>query len=548
MKTTDRLTPELRKIEKEIDDYYKSNPLVNLPFATSAWYLLATAQDTMLTQLLTQMQVIGGGIHNWTFISDNTVNKLNHPLRWLYRVCGQNGRVPDTYNRSFFEASHGLFNVGQEYTSFVLAFTFAYRGWIELELQKSTIRPKGDLFADIEYNVYDVLMKSRQAQEAFFSVNFNDLPMNAIRHSIRIKGERFSCKLNPKIVADTITARKPQLDAMFSLPSEWQFSRYTLGEFRKVFEAISAMADIYAFAHAIAAVQGCSHRGYSDSIYTPTCSELLRRVARYSGVSEPNIRSIIDDLSYGNRNISDPDPALQPLIKLNSEVYAIMPYLWVSCSAERNLTVLINKLPSEKGIYAKLKCEKEALMRRRFTTGLSAKDSRFVHGSVPGVSDLPDVDLAIIKDSEKACLLLELKWFIEPAEVRETIQKSEEIEKGISQLLKLKCAFADNCAPLLEKLKVDSSYRLDGVVVSANSIGHAKVQSSEIPVIQADHLIAKLKDAESLESVVEWLTARKYLPKEGTHFQVHKSTSTISNWHLEWYEIEPLISDPFFPL
>ncbi len=498
--------------------------------------------------LLRQMQVVGRRIHNWTFISDNTVNQLNHPLRWLYRECGQHGRIPDSFNRSFYDASHRLFEVAQEYTTFVLAFTYAYRGWIELELQNSTIQPKGDLFADIEYNAYDVLMKSRLDQEAFLSVNFNDLPMNEIWHSIRITGERFSCKLNPKIVADTVTARKPQLDAMFSLPSEWQFSRYTLGEFRRVFEVIAAVADIYAFAHAVAASQGCLHRGYSDSIFTPTCGELLRRVARYSGVSEPIIRSIFDDLSYGNRNISDPDPALQPLIKLNSEVYAIMPYLWASCSAERNLTVLLNKLPSEKGIYAKLKSEKEVLMRRRFTTGLSAKDSRFVHGSVPGVSDLPDVDLAIIKDSEKACLLLELKWFIEPAEVRETIQKSEEIEKGISQLLKLKCAFADNCAPLLEKLKVDSSYRLDGVVVSANSIGHAKVQSSEIPVIQADHLIAKLKDAESLESVVEWLTARKYLPKEGTHFQVHKSTSTISNWHLEWYEIEPLISDPFFPL
>ena len=64
---------------------------------------------------------------------------------------------------------------------------------------------------------------------------------------------------------------------------------------------------------------------------------------------------------------------------------------------------------------------------------------------------LPDVDLAIISDSEKMCLLLELKWFIDPAEAREIIEKSEEIEKGISQVLQLKQAFGNNHEPLIEK-------------------------------------------------------------------------------------------------
>ena len=50
MKTEDKLTPELRKIEKEIDNYYKSNPLVQLPFATAAWYLLASVEHWVLIQ------------------------------------------------------------------------------------------------------------------------------------------------------------------------------------------------------------------------------------------------------------------------------------------------------------------------------------------------------------------------------------------------------------------------------------------------------------------------------------------------------------------
>ena len=48
MKTSHKLTPDLRKAEQEIDNYYKSNPLLKLPFATAAWALLGFAEESML--------------------------------------------------------------------------------------------------------------------------------------------------------------------------------------------------------------------------------------------------------------------------------------------------------------------------------------------------------------------------------------------------------------------------------------------------------------------------------------------------------------------
>ena len=543
---TDKLTPELRQVEKEVDHYYKSNPLVNLPFATAAWSLLAFAEDRML-----QDSFAPATSQDTAIIVDNLVNELKHPMCWVYCACEQNGQVPFTHNYQVDRyrvdrASRDLFKLGRKYQSFVAAYTYASRGEIGLELQESTIQPIANLFADIKYEAYNRLIKPHESQKALSSVNYDKLPMDAIHHFLKIQGDRFSYKLNPKMISDTITAfTSPILNAIFSLPSEWQFSCYSLGDFRKVVEAILAMAYIHATARRMAAIRGCM--GYADSIYLRPFDDLLRQVVRYSEVSESEVRSIFDDLSYGSKGILHPDPALQPLIKLNSEAYAIMPHLWFSYSPERNLTVLLNKnkqLP-EKKIYSKLVYRRENLMRERFTTCLSAKGFRFVWGNV---LDLPDIDLAIIRDSEKACLLLELKWFIEPAEAREIIEKSEEIEKGISQVLKLKDAFANNHEPLLKKLQIDSSYSLEGAVVSENWIGHAKVQCPEIPVIQADHLIAKLRTTESLESAMEWLKDRKYLPKEGEHFTVHRTTSTIGNWRLKWYGIQPLISDAFFPL
>ena len=439
--------------------------------------------------------------------------------------------------------------MGKKYQWFEAAYTYASRGLIELELQVSTIQPTKEFFKGMEYQAYGRLMKAHESDEAVSLINVDNFPLltEAISRSVRIKGHRFSCKMNPRMVSDTIKFMNPGYDSVFSLPSEWQFSRYTLGDFRKVFEAILAMASIRLIAWRIAIEEGYNPFGYADSIYVPTCNELLRRVVRYSGVSDEKVLSIFDDLTYGNRGVPkrELDPALQPLIKLNPNQYAIMPSLWMSLSPERNLTVLLNKLPSERKIYAKLVDKKEDIMRQGIIADLSDKDFRFIDGNVP---NLPDIDLAIVNHSEKACLLSELKWFIAPAEFREVIHKSEEIEKGISQILKIKQAFARNHKPLLDKLNIASSYRLEGIVASRNWIGYANVQNPEVPVILADHLIAKLKATESLRSTMDWLKNREYLPKEGKDFEVREIPSTIGKWNLKWSTTRPLIENVFFPL
>ena len=540
MKNTYELPDELQKVENEVDDYYKSNPLVKLPFATAVWSLLAYAENWMVNQAYRPLTS-----QESEMVGNKFVTELKDPISWLYHSCKPDGQVPFVYNRKLYQAAENLFKLGQEYAWFAAAYTYARWGWVKLELQGSTIQPTEEFFIDIEYEAYGRLIKAHQSDEAVFSVNFDNLPMDAIVHSLRIDGDRFRCKLNPKMVSDTITAMKPLSDEMFRLPSEWCFSRYSLGDFRKVFETISAMVFIHSTARKIVMNQEGIGWGYLDSIYVLTYDELLRRVIRYSGVPEAEVRSIFDDLTYGNRGILNLDIALQPLIKLNSETYAIMPQLWFLLSPERNFTVLLNRLKDEQRIYSKLVDEKEDLIKQRFISGLSNKSFRCFPEKVSG---LPDVDLAIINDSEKTCLLLELKWFIAPGEFREVVEKSQEIEKGICQSLKLKQAFEDNHRQLLEKLDIDSSYRLEGVVVSENWIGYANVQSPEVPVIQADHLIAKLKATEGLQSTIDWLKDRKYLPKEGEHFKVRRTTGTIGNWSVKWYGIQPLIEDAFFPL
>ena len=540
MSTTNELTPELKKAAEEVKNYYKSNPLVKLPFATAAWSFLAFVEDYMLIRT---MRI--DGIQDLYVLSSEFLVELEHSMSWIYRTCQPNGQVPLTFDDHYYKASNDLFQLGKKYESFVFAYTCANHDWIELKVEDFTILPTGDFFKNYEYELYNILIDTHLTEKASSSINFNNFPIDALERSVRVQGDRFFYRLNPRIVSDTIAFLKPLFDEIFLLPNEWQFSRYSLGDFRQVFEAICAIAHIHWNARKIAAIQGCDSMGYLDSIYLPTCDELLRRVIRYSGVSNAKVQNILEDLTYGSGSISHSELAMRPLIKLNSEYYAIVPHVWICSSAERNFTALLNRLESEKRIYLKLaSAEKEERMRQHFTEDLSDKGYRFVWGNV---SNLPDVDLAIINDSEKTCLLLELKWFIAPTVARERIEKSKEIEKGISQVQKLKQAFEDNYRPLLDKLNIDSSYRFEGVVVSQNWIGYANAQSVEIPVIRANHLIKELKATENLQSNIERLKDREYLPKEGTHFEVvDGETITIGNWSLKSPEIE--LQQPWRPL
>ena len=120
---------------------------------------------------------------------------------------------------------------------------------------------------------------------------------------------------------------------------------------------------------------------------------------------------VVADLTLGARGIKRLDPALQPIIRLNENLYSFMPNLLMNSSVERNFTVLLNRIPEEKDVYARLLDEKELVMKESIKRQIALPTLRYFEGKI---GNAPPVDLVIISDTDKACLFLELKWFIEP--------------------------------------------------------------------------------------------------------------------------------------
>lgn len=533
----DPVSARLRTAEREIDAYYKRNHLVKLPFAVAAWHLMVSWEDAMLVARERAQQTSTES--SWAAIADNLVFGMQYPFRWLWRSCASGGTVPQVCTRGAYDAAQQLLRLGDDYVPFAIAFTYASRHMVELELDGSMIRASPGMRPDIRYAAYDLLARR---VEPIGEVELADL-IEVVERSFRESGGAFTYDLSPRSVRYASETIAPLVQRKFTLPDDWEFEGYSMGEFRKAWTCLEAIAYLHHAARLIAARRGTGGVMHAGSVFAPRHEELLKRIERYSGVPERALASLVGDLTYGARGVRRPDPAIQSLIRLNNVQYGIMPSLVMASSSERNLTVLLNRLPAQRDHYLRLVSRKEDLMRQRIKQSLQSCSIRFFQGNIPDAEDLPDIDLALISDSERLCLVLELKWFIEPAEVRELVEKSEEIRKGISQLLLLRRATVQNETPALRVLEIDATYELCFAVVSANSIGIHTVQHHEVPVVRESDLVRKVLSTDRLRDVSAWLSTRSFLPREGAHYEVVEETHTIGQWSLQWYGFRLLVGD-----
>lgn len=549
-KKKDPLSPELRAAEKEIDESYMSNPLMAQRYAMSAWTVLTTAEDKFSAQIYGPS---GISPQRLAIFNDSIIFLLRYVFTWLRSSCPEGGDIPSKYIPEDVRAADNLLNSALDYKRFVTAFTLASRGLLDLKIQRNKLITVEGSSNDRRCEAYNRLYRS-EAELAQGSDDSTDRRRahldDMVGRVLRIKGERFSVNMRPRLVKSSLDYLRPIMKQRVMLPDDWRCSRYTLKDFRQVYTAVCALALIQHIAHLEAVDRGCAYNCFASGLLLVKKEELPRDIASCTGLGIRRIEEILYDLTLGSHRLgpNKTEPALQPLIDLDGRFYAVMPLLWLNLDSERNWTVLMNKLPGEHETYSRLVERKEALMRQRLQLDIPASKYRTVAGKVPGHPELPDVDLAIISDAEKLCLLVELKWFINPAEIDEILNRSEDIEKGISQMRKLKDTFNEGCRELIDLLGINEGYSVATTVVSTNWIGHEWVQAPDVPVIREEHLAAKLGVAPDLRDIVRWLNERGYLPVEGIHYEITQQTSKSGRWHLRWYGTRSLIEGSFNPL
>jgi len=538
MAATDRISPEIRSAERQIDEFYRTNPLFQRPFAEAAWYFLAHCEEVQFREHIRGSDF---DLQRQACVIDEIVNNMKWPLRWIRRACRAGGRIPASLPAEPYNNAWHLFDLAAEYADFENAFTYAFLGCIELALDGDKLVPTSSLRADTRYEAYDRLVKPVHAKIGSDAVAF----LSQIDRTIQVSRDKFAYHLNPKIVGQGMEIVATIYPSSILLPSDWCFPRYSIAEVDRVALALRTLAFIHFRARIRAAELGCIGCGYSNAILVMGTEELQSRVVRYTGVRESRVADVLTDLTFGARGQENADPALQPLISLTETRIAIPPILVLGSDFRRNFAVLLNRMPAEKAVYSRLNQQREELCRDNARATFAEAGFRTWNGPWPGRSDLPDIDLVVICDREKHCLFLELKAFIEPAEAREIVQRDEEIAKGIRQGNRLRTAYWHDSTTIRGVLGTDDQYAATFVVASESGIGSCVIQEPSIPVIRVAHLLSAIQAKGSLKELCEWLRRREFLPLKGIHYEEVTVIKRVGRWELDWYGIKPLIASNF---
>jgi hypothetical protein len=350
------------------------------------------------------------------------------------------------------------------------------------------------------------------------------------------KNKSFKVNFNLKLVSYLIPLCKELSSNSYNLPEDWQFSDFTILQFKSVFTTIQALGFAWYIARSIAARQMIG-LAYKSSVFVVSKQNLISDVAKYSEVPRHIVKNICQKITFGCSGIRDPDIAIQPLIDLCNGNYAISPFVWMHVDPERNLCVLLNQIESEKKLYSALVQSKEVILRSEFIKLAISLGLDYKFGAIENT----DIDLALIDRYQKICLVMELKWFIEPAEIRECFDRSKELDKGVKQALKIKNAYKNSSKKLVkEVLDIETDYDFFAIVVSKNWIGHFDVQHPDVPIIKSEHLIKKMEATRSLRDTISWLITRAYLPKEGKDFNIGYIDIELGDWQSKRFCINPI--------
>ncbi|MFJ2458025.1 hypothetical protein ACIOVC_05655 [Pseudomonas neuropathica] len=522
---------EILNAEKEIDAEFRHSPLMEIGYDQAIWTLLSTLEDLYLKNSVIR-PLKPELFHAYV---DTVINATAHTVRSLFsQKKSSDKKLIKSMSNEHYEWAHQWIDESLDYNSFNLIFPLWHKEKINLSIRGEYIDP-GDL--EITSNKYDyeaynrIVRKDGALGDTYFDV---ESVFDEVARNTTISGDRFSLNFNPRLVEILQKAHNNSLSGRHVLPSDWRIGDITFNDFKKTLTTIQAMMHGWFIARVHAVNEKIPNYGYSSSLLVITRQELVKRLARYTSLQEPKVNTVLEYLSFSSHDIRYPDIAIQPLIELSDKRLLLSPFILININAERNFCTLLNKIPLAREAYLSLTLKKERILFEELRTVLEQLGYEVTHGSL----STTDLDIAIIDRANKVCACIELKWFIEPAEIREVIERSIELTKGVKQCKAINALFSKRDKRLTRDiLNIDESYRTSTFVGSRNWIGHSDIWSLDVPVVKVWHFVKELINQGNLANTLDWVESRNYLPVNGKDYWIVPVDIKTGTWKSQWYGV-----------
>ncbi|MBJ7268053.1 hypothetical protein [Idiomarina abyssalis] len=423
---------QIANIENQIDLEFSDSLLNSISYSQSLWTVLSVMED----KYLKMTQIIPLEFEYQHAQIDILMNALTHPIRCIYKSNDQaSGSIVHDVIDNHYGWAHDWIEKAVQYSNFHAIFPLYWKGKISIKIDGNNICADDWRSEEPRYEVYNRLVR-KDGDKSEPILDPSKVAEFLIGH-FRVEKNRFQLNLTPRLVKTLVSLYADYTKSNYKIPDDWKCCYFGFGEFKKVYTTIQAILFGRFIGRSMLAMNGLQGLGYSDAVWVLPKSELENRLSRYSGVEKAKIRKIIEYLTFGNEGIRNPDVAIQPIVDLKNGALALSPFIFLHSNAERNLCVLLNQIPEEKVIYARLTQKKEDVLKNEIIEEIKNLGYRVESGKLNDT----DLDIAVIDDENKLCVVFELKWFIEPAEIRESLDRSEELEKGIEQGKKLLVSF-----------------------------------------------------------------------------------------------------------
>ena len=532
----DGVPPDLRVAEREIDNAYRSNSLMTVNRSHAVWRFLAECEKWHVDAIL-------GHHPNIPMLPDVVATLATPAMLWLWKTCSVDGPPISILGTDQGKLVSDFAHLAHRYTQFESVFTLASRGHVCLtRCGRRILTTRKREYA--RRDAYDRLVNLAEQTDPRCLPVLDAEIVPDVFPSVHVDGDSFSYDLDARRYRRVLRYLRPVFNQRFPSPPYWSIGRSTLMEYRSVLEFMSVISFVHWGARLRAIRDGCANYGAADSLIVYNRERLVDRIAQYTQMTRGVVDGIVRDLTFGERGIRDPDIALQPIVPLDDVEVCWAPSLVRDSNLERNLLVLLRRLPGGKEAYSVVSRQREDAQRERLVIALNAAGFRCWHGRISAWTPSDDIDLVVVDDREGHIMVLELKSFAAPADPREVAEKAQEIETGIGQIRMRRKMAADRAEPFRRELNVDESYSLSFAVVSDTSAGNGVVGSDDVAVVRTSDFIRKVESGTRLREIERWLREGAFLPVPGVDYEEVEGPVEIAGWTLEWYRISTV---PGFP-
>jgi hypothetical protein len=552
--STDETLTLLAEVEAASDALYAKAPLPHPNRRLAEWYLLTVCEDWQRSMLCTvsDQQAANAAV----LAIDRAKYSLRHGLERIRKESSDRSweKVPRRIIPLLYEKTARLLMAGMDFIDAIKLCTGAYEQTVRLTKRAAAIEVVLDpLDNDMGYSALELIGSEQHDVPDFVTLLFVWMHIPEVRipaivwqiaDSVRLKKGLLIYDYEQGLAIE-LAGQVPQQRLL--VPEAWRFVWGGRAETTLLLNALSIRC-IYHFiaVHFSSVRRRLRGGGVANICLVATVEALTEDLCLMCSLPNHTITEFLQFLTYGH-GTNTPDPALQPLILLDADEFAVPCIHYLSSNQERNLLSLQARVEPgrfdsqsgqfEKAMVAKLKAalgERWPLLRCNVSL------------TIAGVTE--EIDLLVADTDCRTLLVAELRWMLGPGDAREVQNRKRVCREKVTQLERKVQWVQLHAIEALRgviPLAIDSSYEqpwnVVGVVIIEN-FGGARSANHEIPIMPFGVFEIGMLCVPSLLHFATWSRSLAWLPQQGVHFEIHTEEVALAGTMLRYPGGSQLVS------